>query len=302
MENQNKKNQAAPEQDVNQLMAVRREKLKNLQDAGQDPFALTKYEQDAYSADLQEEYKDLPAETETERVVSLAGRMMSKRVMGKASFAHLRDGKGDIQIFARRDIMGDDAYAAFKKLDIGDIIGCKGVVFRTKMGELSVRVTEVTLLSKSLRPLPEKFHGLTDTEMRYRQRYVDLIVNPGVKDTFVKRSQIMREIRAYLDEKGFLEVDTPILTPFEIGASARPFITHHNTLDMDMVLRIETELYLKRLIVGGFDRVYEVGRIFRNEGMDTKHNPEFTTIELYQAYTDYHGMMDLVEELYKRLA
>ena len=302
MENQNKKNQAAPEQDVNQLMAVRREKLKNLQDAGQDPFALTKYEQDAYSADLQEEYKDLPAETETERVVSLAGRMMSKRVMGKASFAHLRDGKGDIQIFARRDIMGDDAYAAFKKLDIGDIIGCKGVVFRTKMGELSVRVTEVTLLSKSLRPLPEKFHGLTDTEMRYRQRYVDLIVNPSVKDTFVKRSQIMREIRAYLDEKDFLEVDTPILTPFEIGASARPFITHHNTLDMDMVLRIETELYLKRLIVGGFDRVYEVGRIFRNEGMDTKHNPEFTTIELYQAYTDYHGMMDLVEELYKRLA
>ena len=302
MENQNKKNQAAPEQDVNQLMAVRREKLKNLQDAGQDPFALTKYEQDAYSADLQEEYKDLPAETETERVVSLAGRMMSKRVMGKASFAHLRDGKGDIQIFARRDIMGDDAYAAFKKLDIGDIIGCKGVVFRTKMGELSVRVTEVTLLSKSLRPLPEKFHGLTDTEMRYRQRYVDLIVNPGVKDTFVKRSQIMREIRAYLDEKGFLEVDTPILTPFEIGASARPFITHHNTLDMDMVLRIETELYLKRLIVGGFDRVYEVGRLFRNEGMDTKHNPEFTTIELYQAYTDFHGMMDLVEELYKRLA
>lgn len=302
MENQNKKNQAAPEQDVNQLMAVRREKLKNLQDAGQDPFALTKYEQDAYSADLQEEYKDLPAETETERVVSLAGRMMSKRVMGKASFAHLRDGKGDIQIFARRDIMGDDAYAAFKKLDIGDIIGCKGVVFRTKMGELSVRVTEVTLLSKSLRPLPEKFHGLTDTEMRYRQRYVDLIMNPGVKDTFVKRSQIMREIRAYLDEKGFLEVDTPILTPFEIGASARPFITHHNTLDMDMVLRIETELYLKRLIVGGFDRVYEVGRIFRNEGMDTKHNPEFTTIELYQAYTDFHGMMDLVEELYKRLA
>ena len=302
MENQNKKNQAAPEQDVNQLMAVRREKLKNLQDAGQDPFALTKYEQDAYSADLQEEYKDLPAETETERVVSLAGRMMSKRVMGQASFAHLRDGKGDIHIFARLDIMGDDAYAAFKKLDIGDIIGCKGVVFRTKICELIVRVTEVTLLSKSLRPLPEKFHGLTDTEMRYRQRYVDLIVNPGVKDTFVKRSQIMREIRAYLDEKGFLEVDTPILTPFEIGASARPFITHHNTLDMDMVLRIETELYLKRLIVGGFDRVYEVGRIFRNEGMDTKHNPEFTTIELYQAYTDYRGMMDLVEELYKRLA
>ena len=302
MENQNKKNQAAPEQDVNQLMAVRREKLKNLQDAGQDPFALTKYEQDAYSADLQEEYKDLPAETETERVVSLAGRMMSKRVMGKASFAHLRDGKGDIQIFARRDIMGDDAYAAFKKLDIGDIIGCKGVVFRTKMGELSVRCTEVVLLAKSLLPLPEKFHGLKDQETRYRQRYVDLIVNPEVKDTFIKRSKILGQLRSFLDAKGFLEVETPILTPFEIGASARPFLTHHNTLDMDMVLRIETELYLKRLIVGGMDRVYEVGRIFRNEGMDPKHNPEFTTIELYQAFTDYHGMMDLVEEMMKTVA
>ena len=235
-------------------------------------------------------------------MVSLAGRMMSKRVMGKASFAHLRDAKGDIQIFVKRDLLGDEAYAAFKKMDVGDIIACTGEVFRTKMGELSVRVHELTLVSKSLLPLPEKFHGLTDREARYRQRYVDLIVNPEVKDTFVKRSQILKEIRAYLDEKGFLEVDTPILTPFEIGASARPFYTHHNTLDMDMVLRIETELYLKRLIVGGMDRVYEVGRIFRNEGMDPKHNPEFTTIELYQAFTDFHGMMDLVEELYKRLA
>ena len=228
--------------------------------------------------------------------------MMSKRVMGKASFAHLRDDKGDIQLYVRRDELGEEAYAAFKKLDVGDIIGVKGEVFRTKTGELSLRVTELTLLAKSLRPLPEKFHGLTDTEMRYRQRYVDLIANPEVKDTFVKRSRILKEIRAYLDEKGFLEVDTPILTPFEIGASARPFITHHNTLNMDMVLRIETELYLKRLVVGGMDRVYEVGRIFRNEGMDPKHNPEFTSIELYQAFTDYHGMMDLVEELYKRLA
>ena len=222
--------------------------------------------------------------------------------MGKASFAHLRDDKGDIQLYVRRDELGDEAYAAFKKLDVGDIIGVKGEVFRTKTGELSVRATELTLLAKSLRPLPEKFHGLTDTEMRYRQRYVDLIANPEVKDTFIKRSRILKEIRAYLDEKGFLEVDTPILTPFEIGASARPFYTHHNTLNMDMVLRIETELYLKRLIVGGMDRVYEVGRIFRNEGMDPKHNPEFTTIELYQAFTDFHGMMDLVEELYKRLA
>ena len=228
--------------------------------------------------------------------------MMSKRVMGKASFAHLRDDKGDIQLYVRRDELGDEPYAAFKKLDVGDIIGVKGEVFRTKTGELSVRATELTLLAKSLRPLPEKFHGLTDTEMRYRQRYVDLIANPEVKDTFVKRSQILKEIRAYLDEKGFLEVDTPILTPFEIGASARPFYTHHNSLNMDMVLRIETELYLKRLIVGGMDRVYEVGRIFRNEGMDPKHNPEFTSIELYQAFTDFHGMMDLVEELYKRLA
>ena len=281
---------------------VRRQKLADLQAAGCDPFTLTKFPQDAYSADLKEEFKDLPNETDSGKKVALAGRLMSKRVMGKASFAHLRDDKGDIQLYVRRDELGDDAYAAFKKLDVGDIIGVKGEVFRTKTGELSARAEEITLLAKSLRPLPEKFHGLTDTEMRYRQRYVDLIANPEVKETFVKRSQILKEIRAYLDEKGFLEVDTPILTPFEIGASARPFYTHHNSLNMDMVLRIETELYLKRLIVGGMDRVYEVGRIFRNEGMDPKHNPEFTSIELYQAFTDFHGMMDLVEELYKRLA
>ena len=295
------KNSAGASADSEQVQ-VRRQKLADLRAAGNDPFAITKFPQDAYSADLKEEYADLPNETDAGRTVALAGRMMSKRVMGKASFAHLRDDKGDIQLYVRRDELGEEAYAGFKKLDVGDIIGVKGEVFRTKTGELSVRVLELTLLAKSLRPLPEKFHGLTDTEMRYRQRYVDLIANPEVKDTFVKRSQILREIRAYLDERGFLEVDTPILTPFEIGASARPFITHHNTLNMDMVLRIETELYLKRLVVGGIDRVYEVGRIFRNEGMDPKHNPEFTTVELYQAFTDFHGMMDLVEELYKRLA
>ena len=294
------KNTATPA-DSEQVL-VRRQKLADLRAAGCDPFTITKFPQDAYSADLKAEYASLPNEADAGRTAALAGRMMSKRVMGKASFAHLRDDKGDIQLYVRRDELGEEAYAAFKKLDVGDIIGVKGEVFRTKTGELSLRVTELTLLAKSLRPLPEKFHGLTDTEMRYRQRYVDLIANPEVKDTFVKRSRILKEIRAYLDEKGFLEVDTPILTPFEIGASARPFITHHNTLNMDMVLRIETELYLKRLVVGGMDRVYEVGRIFRNEGMDPKHNPEFTSIELYQAFTDYHGMMDLVEELYKRLA
>ena len=294
------KNTTAPAD--SEQVQVRRQKLADLRAAGCDPFAITKFPQDAYSADLKAEYAGLPNEADAGRTAALAGRMMSKRVMGKASFAHLRDDKGDIQLYVRRDELGEEAYAAFKKLDVGDIIGVRGEVFRTKTGELSLRVTELTLLAKSLRPLPEKFHGLTDVEMRYRQRYVDLIANPEVKDTFVKRSRILKEIRAYLDEKGFLEVDTPILTPFEIGASARPFITHHNTLNMDMVLRIETELYLKRLVVGGMDRVYEVGRIFRNEGMDPKHNPEFTSIELYQAFTDYHGMMDLVEELYKRLA
>ena len=289
------KNTAAPA-DSEQVL-VRRQKLADLRAAGCDPFTITKFPQDAYSADLKAEYASLPNEADAGRTAALAGRMMSKRVMGKASFAHLRDDKGDIQLYVRRDELGEDAYAGFKKLDVGDIIGVKGEVFRTKTGELSLRVTELTLLAKSLRPLPEKFHGLTDTEMRYRQRYVDLIANPEVKDTFVKRSRILKEIRAYLDEKGFLEVDTPILTPFEIGASARPFITHHNTLNMDMVLRIETELYLKRLVVGGMDRVYEVGRIFRNEGMDPKHNPEFTTVELYQAYADFNDMMDLFEAL-----
>lgn len=283
-------------------LKVRREKLADLVSAGNDPFTITKYPVDIYSAELKEKFADLAAEENSGVTVHLAGRMMSKRIMGKASFAHLRDGKGDIQIFVKRDELGDDAYAAFKKLDIGDVVGCAGEVFRTKTGELSVRVSELTLLAKALLPLPEKFHGLTDTEIRYRQRYVDLIVNPEVKDTFVKRSMILRELRRFLDSKGFLEVDTPILTPFEIGASARPFYTHHNTLDLDMVLRIETELYLKRLIVGGMDRVYEVGRIFRNEGMDQTHNPEFTSIELYQAYTDFRGMMDLVEEMMKTVA
>ena len=289
------KNTTAPAD--SEQVQVRRQKLADLRAAGCDPFAITKFPQDAYSADLKAEYAGLPNEADAGRTAALAGRMMSKRVMGKASFAHLRDDKGDIQLYVRRDELGEEAYAAFKKLDVGDIIGVRGEVFRTKTGELSLRVTELTLLAKSLRPLPEKFHGLTDTEMRYRQRYVDLIANPEVKDTFVKRSRILKEIRAYLDEKGFLEVDTPILTPFEIGASARPFITHHNTLNMDMVLRIETELYLKRLVVGGMDRVYEVGRIFRNEGMDPKHNPEFTTVELYQAFADFNDMMDLFEEL-----
>ena len=293
--------QSAPQNAASEA-AVRRQKLADLKAVGHDPFTITKCKQDAFSADLKEEYKDLPAEEDTGRMVSLAGRMMSKRVMGKASFAHLRDAKGDIQIFVKRDLLGDEAYAAFKKMDVGDIIACTGEVFRTKMGELSVRVHELTLVSKSLLPLPEKFHGLTDREARYRQRYVDLIVNPEVKDTFVKRSQILKEIRAYLDEKGFLEVDTPILTPFEIGASARPFYTHHNTLDMDMVLRIETELYLKRLIVGGMDRVYEVGRIFRNEGMDLTHNPEFTTMEAYRAYSDLEGMKELAEGVIKAAA
>ena len=295
-------NTPVTEQDLSEILQVRRDKLAQLQADGNNPFEITKYPQDSYSDDVKAKYDHLEAEQESGDMVCMAGRMMSKRVMGKASFAHLRDNQGDIQIYVRRDVLGDEAYAAFKKMDIGDVVGIKGEVFRTRMGELSVRCTEMTLLAKSLLPLPEKFHGLKDTDTRYRQRYVDLIVNPEVKDTLIKRSRIMQSVRRYLDSKGFLEVDTPILTPFEIGASARPFTTHHNTLDMDMVLRIETELYLKRLIVGGMDRVYEVGRIFRNEGMDTKHNPEFTSVELYQAYTDYYGMMDLVEEMMKTVA
>ena len=288
--------QSAPQNAASEA-AVRRQKLADLKAAGHDPFTITKCKQDAFSADLKEEYKDLPAEEDTGRMVSLAGRMMSKRVMGKASFAHLRDAKGDIQIFVKRDLLGDEAYAAFKKMDVGDIIACTGEVFRTKMGELSVRVHELTLVSKSLLPLPEKFHGLTDREARYRQRYVDLIVNPEVRKTFEVRSKFIRHMRNYLDERGYMEVETPVLNTIAGGAAARPFVTHHNTLDIDMYMRIATELPLKRLIVGGLDRVYEIGRIFRNEGMDPKHNPEFTTVELYQAYTDFNGMMDLFEDL-----
>ena len=290
-------NKPQTEQELTQQAAVRRQKLADLCEAGHNPFVITKYAQDAYSADLKQEFAELPAEAETGKIVSLAGRMMSKRVMGKASFAHLRDQKGDIQIFVKRDLLGDEAYAAFKKLDIGDIIGVKGEVFRTKMGEISVRVSELTLLSKSLLPLPEKFHGLTDREARYRQRYVDLIMNPGVRRAFEVRSQFIKHLRNYLDNMGYMEVETPVLNTIAGGAAARPFITHHNTLDIDMYLRIATELPLKRLIIGGIDRVYEVGRIFRNEGMDPKHNPEFTTVELYQAYTDFHGMMDIAEGL-----
>ena len=255
---------------------VRRQKLTDLQAAGRDPFTLTKFPQDAYSADLKEEFKDLPNETDSGKKVALAGRLVSKRVMGKASFAHLRDDKGDIQLYVRRDELGDDAYAAFKKLDVGDIIGVKGEVFRTKTGELSARAEEITLLAKSLRPLPEKFHGLTNTDIRYRQRYTHLIMNQDVKDTFVKRSKIISAIRRYLDGQGFLEVETPMLVSNAGGAAARPFETHYNALDEDVKLRISLELYLKRLIVGGMERVFEIGRVFRNEGLDTRHNPEFT--------------------------
>ena len=276
---------------------IRREKLENLRAEGRDPFQQTKFDVTSTSAAIKQNYEEMEGKT-----VRLAGRIMSKRGMGKVSFCDLQDDAGRIQLYVKFDEMEEDSFNRFKKNDIGDIVGVSGDVFKTERGEISVRVHEATLLAKSLLPLPDKFHGLTDREIGYRQRYVDLIVNPEVKNTFIKRSQIMHELRSYLDSKGFLEVDTPILTPFEIGASARPFYTHHNTLDMDMVLRIETELYLKRLVVGGMDKVYEVGRIFRNEGMDPKHNPEFTSIELYQAYTDYHGMMDLVEEMMKTVA
>ena len=290
-------NVTAPEQSLNEILQVRRDKLAELKENGNDPFEITKYDFDSYSSDIKADYDKFDGKT-----VRIAGRMMSRRVMGKASFCNIQDSTGNIQVYVRRDDVGTDEYAAFKKYDIGDIIGFEGFVFKTKTEEISIHAQSLQLLSKSLLPLPEKFHGLKDTDTRYRQRYVDLIVNPEVRDVFQKRSQIMREIRNYLDSKGFLEVDTPILVPLEIGAAARPFKTHHNTLDMDMYLRIETELYLKRLIVGGMHRVYEVGRIFRNEGMDTKHNPEFTTVELYQAFTDYHGMMDLVEEMNTMLA
>ena len=276
---------------------IRRQKLQALIDAGQNPYELTRYDVTHHSRDVIDGFDQLEGQT-----VSLAGRMTSRRVMGKASFAHLLDGQGDIQIYVTRDDLGVDAYTDFKKYDIGDILGVSGVVFRTKTGEISVHVKSLTLLCKSLKVLPEKFHGLQDTDLRYRQRYVDCIVNPEVRDTFRKRSAIIAAVREFLDSRGFLEVDTPVLHTLEIGASARPFRTHHNALDIPMFLRIETELYLKRLIVGGFERVYEVGRIFRNEGMDATHNPEFTSVETYQAYADYKEIMEMVEQLYEFVA
>ncbi len=285
------------ELNLSEQTQIRLNKLNKLIEEGKNPYEIVKFDRTHLSNEIREQFDALEGKT-----VTMAGRMVSRRIMGKATFAHLLDRAGEMQIYVRRDDVGEEAYKAFKEYDLGDILGVGGKVFRTKTGEVSLHVETLTLLTKSLHPLPEKFHGLKDTDTRYRQRYLDLIVNPEVRDTFVKRSQIMRSLRDFLDGRGFLEVDTPILTPFEIGASARPFYTHHNTLDMDMVLRIETELYLKRLIVGGMERVYEVGRIFRNEGMDTKHNPEFTTIELYQAYTDFRGMMDLVEDMMKYVA
>ncbi len=287
----------AQEKEYQEQVAVRRDKLKELQDAGKNPYEQNTWPQDAFAADIKDEYADIAAEENTGRIVCMAGRMMSKRVMGKASFADLRDTTGNIQLYVRRDGIGEDAYKDFKRFDIGDIIGVKGEVFRTKMGEISIKAETVVLLSKSLLPLPEKWHGLRDQEMRYRQRYLDLIVNPDVKKTFRTRSAIISEMRRYFDDRGFMEVETPILQVQAGGASARPFDTHHNTLNLEMHLRISLELYLKRLIVGGFDRVYEIGRNFRNEGMDKSHNPEFTMVELYQAYTDYNGMMDLCEDM-----
>ena len=296
-EQANQKNGQQPEQDLNQLLKVRREKLAELQANGKDPFVITKYDQTAHSADIRENYAELEG-----KEVSIAGRMMSKRVMGKASFCGIQDLKGNMQCYVARDDIGEDAYKDFKKMDIGDIVGIKGIVFTTKTGEISIHAHEVTMLSKSLQILPEKYHGLTNTDMRYRQRYVDLIMNADVKDTFIKRSKIISAIRRYLDGQGFIEVETPMLVANAGGAAARPFETHFNALDEDLKLRISLELYLKRLIVGGLERVYEIGRVFRNEGLDTRHNPEFTLMELYQAYTDYHGMMDLTENLYRHVA
>ncbi|MBR6742850.1 MAG: lysine--tRNA ligase, partial [Clostridia bacterium] len=277
--------------------AVRREKLANLQSAGMDPFVTTKYEVTHHSTEIKENYASLEG-----KEVSVGGRMMSKRIMGKASFCNVQDLKGSIQVYVARDSIGEESYALFKKYDVGDIVGISGTVFTTKTGEISIHATSVKLLSKSLQILPEKYHGLTNTDIRYRQRYVDLIVNPEVRDVFVKRSRIIREIRNFLDARGFMEVETPMLVSNAGGAAARPFETHFNALDEDFKLRISLELYLKRLIVGGLERVYEIGRVFRNEGLDTRHNPEFTLMELYQAFTDYHGMMDLTEEMYRYVA
>ena len=285
------------EQDLNQLRKVRREKLAELQQNGKDPFVITKYEQTHHSQEIKDNFEELEG-----KQVSIAGRMMSKRVMGKASFCNVQDLKGNIQSYVARDSIGEENYKEFKKLDVGDVIGIEGEVFKTKTGEMSIHASHVTLLSKSLQILPEKFHGLTNTDIRYRQRYVDLIMNPEVKDTFVKRSKILSSIRKYLDGEGFMEVETPMLVANAGGAAARPFETHFNALNEDLKLRISLELYLKRLIVGGLERVYEIGRVFRNEGLDTRHNPEFTLMELYQAYTDYNGMMDLTENLYRHVA
>ncbi len=284
-------------QNLNEILRLRREKLKTLQDAGKDPFVITKFDQTHHSVEIKESFDALEG-----KVVSVAGRMMFKRVMGKASFCNIQDLQGSIQAYVARDSIGEDPYKDFKKYDVGDIIGITGEVFKTKTGEISVHASEVKLLSKSLQILPEKYHGLTDTDTRYRQRYTDLIMNSDVKETFIKRSKIISVIRRFLDEKGFMEVETPMLVQNAGGAAARPFETHFNALDEDLKLRISLELYLKRLIVGGLERVYEIGRVFRNEGLDTRHNPEFTLMELYQAYTDYHGMMDLTEEMYRKVA
>jgi lysyl-tRNA synthetase class 2 len=285
------------EQDINELLKVKRAKLAELQGNGKDPFQIMKYHVTNHSGDILNDFESFEG-----KKVSIAGRIMSKRVMGKASFCNIRDLKGDIQAYVKRDEIGEEPYAEFKKYDIGDIVGIEGEVFKTHTGEVSVKASNVMLLTKSLQILPEKFHGLKDTDIRYRQRYVDLIVNPEVRDTFIKRSMIIREIRNYLDNKEFIEVETPVLVPNAGGAAARPFNTHHNALDQDIHLRISLELYLKRLIVGGLERVYEIGRVFRNEGLSVRHNPEFTLLELYQAYTDYFGMMDLVEDLFKSVA
>ena len=297
MENNNVKAPAEQELNLNEILRVRREKLAEFQAAGKDPFVITKYDTTHHSMEIKNDFDNMEGKT-----VSVAGRMMSKRIMGKASFCNVQDIEGSIQAYVARDNIGEEEYKDFKKYDIGDIVGIVGEVFKTKTGEISIHATSVTLLSKSLQVLPEKFHGLTNTDMRYRQRYVDLIMNQDVKDTFIKRTKIIRAIRNYLDERGFLEVETPMLVSNAGGAAARPFETHFNALDEDVKLRISLELYLKRLIVGGLERVYEIGRVFRNEGLDTRHNPEFTLMELYQAYTDYHGMMDLTENLFRYLA